>query len=362
MTEDFVTQLRLQLREAALKEERRSPVALRVVRARRGLPSPAPVAAALAAVLLALVVALGALALRGEPEPTAPKVIGSYHVAAELSPLAPGFGAVWTADPNRGQILRIDPATRRVVARIPIGAEARVATGAGAVWALAGDLQYGGDKGPLRLLRIDPETNRIVGRIPMRTPAGKPFGPLELQVDQGVVWVVGGAGALRVDPRRNVADRFVALSDATRGAVTDGEGVWVLTVDGRLRRLDALSGRAMGQVRVRMPADAHLFPAGPGTLALIGDNQIALLDVPSGRRLWQTTLAGEVRYSLADDDMLWVDVSRAPVEPEYLVRLDADSGRPRGQVALPEPGVAGMAKVGRDIWVATPGGNIVVVR
>ena len=29
MTEDFVTQLRLQLREAALREERRRPVALR---------------------------------------------------------------------------------------------------------------------------------------------------------------------------------------------------------------------------------------------------------------------------------------------------------------------------------------------
>jgi hypothetical protein len=326
------------------------------------MPGPAPLAAALATVLLALFVALGALALRGEPEPVAPKVVGVYSVAAELSPLAPGFGAVWTTDPNRGQILRIDPATRRVVARIPLGAEARVATGAGAVWALAGDLLYGGDRGPLRLLRIDPATNRVVARIPMLTPAGKPFGPLELQIDHGAVWAVGGAGALRIDPRRNVADRFVALNDATRGAVTDGDGVWVLTVDGRLRRLDALSGRATSGRRVRMPAGAHLFPGLPGTLALIGDNQIALLDVPSGRRLWRTSLAGEVRYSLADDDMLWVDVSRAPVEPEHLVRLDADSGRPRGQVTMPEPGVSGMARVGRDIWVATPSGRIVVVR
>ena len=109
MTEDFVTQLRLQLREAALREERRTPVALRVVRARRGLPGPAPMAAALAVVLLALVVALGALALRGEPEPAAPKLIGTYPVASGLSPLAPAFGAVWTADPIRGEVLRIDP-------------------------------------------------------------------------------------------------------------------------------------------------------------------------------------------------------------------------------------------------------------
>jgi PQQ-like domain len=362
MTEDFVTQLRLQLREAALREERRTPVALRIVRARRGLPGAAPVAAALAVVLLALVVALGALALRGEPEPAVPRVTGIYPVAAGLSPLAPGFGAVWTADPIRGQILRIDPATRRVAARIPVHAEAVVATGAGAVWALAGDLLYAGDKGPVRLLRIDPATNRIVTRIPMRTPAGAAFAPLELQIDQGVVWVVGATGALRIDPRRNVADRFVPLGESARGAVTDGDGVWVLALDGRLRRLDALSGRAAGKARVHTTADSHLFGGPPGTLTVIGGEEIALLDRPSGRTLWRKTLDGEIRYSIADDDVLWTVVSRAPAEPDRLVRLDADSGRRRGQVALPEPGVTGMAKVGRDVWVATPGGKIVVVR
>jgi sugar lactone lactonase YvrE len=362
MTEDFVTQLRLQLREAALREERRTPLAQRLVRARRGLPGPAPLAAALAAALLTLVVALGAVALRGEPAPAVPKVIGIYPVAAGLSPLAQGYGAVWTADPIRGQVLRIDPATRRVAARIPVHAEAVVATGAGGVWALAGDLLYAGDKGPVRLLRIDPASNRVVARIPMRTPAGGSFAPLELQVDQGVVWVVGATGALRIDPRRNAADRFVALSESSRGAVGDGNGLWVLALDGRLRRLDAVSGRAVGEARVRTTADSHLFGGPPGALAVIGGDEIALLDRPSGRTLWRKTLGGEIRYSMAAGDVLWTVVSRAPIEPDRLVRLDADSGRRRGQVALPEPGVTGMAKVGRELWVGTPGGRIVVVR
>lgn len=171
MTDDFVTQLRLQLREAALREERRGPVAQRVVRARRSLPGAAPAAVALAVALLALAVALGAVVLRGQPEPAArPEVIGTYRVASGLSPLAPGFGAVWTADPIRGQVLRIDVATRRVVARIPVHGDALVSTGAGAVWALAGDLQFAGSKGPVRLLRIDPATNRVVARIALRPP------------------------------------------------------------------------------------------------------------------------------------------------------------------------------------------------
>ena len=53
MNQDFVTQLQLQLREAALREERRTPAAQRFVRARRGLPGPAPLAAALVVALLA---------------------------------------------------------------------------------------------------------------------------------------------------------------------------------------------------------------------------------------------------------------------------------------------------------------------
>ena len=76
-----------------------------------------------------------------------------------------------------------------------------MATGAGAVWAIAGDLQYGGDTGPIRLLRIDPATDRVVARIPMRTPAGARFAPVELQIDRDVVWAVGLDGALRIDPR-----------------------------------------------------------------------------------------------------------------------------------------------------------------
>ena len=73
MSQDFVTELRLQLREAALREEQREPAARRLMRVRRRVPGPGPLAAALAVALLALAVAVGVLALRGEPEPTAPR-------------------------------------------------------------------------------------------------------------------------------------------------------------------------------------------------------------------------------------------------------------------------------------------------
>jgi hypothetical protein len=366
MNEDFVTQLRLQLREAALREERRTPVAQRFVRARRGLPGPRPVAATLATVLLALAVAAGALALRGQPEPAEPKVIATLRVADGLSSLAPGFGSVWAADPIRGEILRIDPGTRRVAARIPVRGDARVATGAGAVWAIAGDLQYSGDKGPVRLLRIDPTTNRVVARIPLRTPAGASFGPVDLQIGGDAVWVVGVGGALRIDPRQNEADRFVPLADeggdVTRGVVADGDSVWMLTLDGRLRRLDANTGQAVDEVPVRAPADAYLFGGHASTLTLVGTNQIAVLERPTGRLLWRAALEADIRYWITDGDVLWVHVARDSAEPDQLVRLDAGSGGRRGQLDLPEPGAAGIAKVGHEVWIGTPSGTVIVVR
>jgi putative pyrroloquinoline-quinone binding quinoprotein len=221
----------------------------------------------------------------------------------------------------------------------------------------------------VRLLRIDPAANRVVARIALRTPAGKRLAPIDLQVGRGTVWVVGqNAGALRIDPRRNVADRFVPLAGRTgeRGIVTDGDGVWVLTGDGRLKQYDAPTGRAVGEVRLRAPAGSFLSwgPRGTLTLARIGADQIALVERASGRLVWQAALGAGLDRFLYDGEALWAHVSSPPggrVEPDRLIRLDADSGRRLGQVDLPEPGVAGMAKVGRDIWVATPLGKIIIV-
>ena len=364
MSDDFVTRLQFQLREAALRQERRGPVARSALRARWSLPGAAPVTAALAVALLALAAMLGALVLRGEPEPARPEVIGAFKVAAGLSPLAPGFGSVWTADPIRGEVLRVDAATRRVVARIPVGGEARVTTGPDAVWAVVGDLLYSGDAGPVRLLRIDPATNRVVARIRLRTPAGAPFAPLGVQVDAGVVWAVGLDGAYRIDAHRNVGDRYIPLSGAAgdpRAVVADGDRLWVLTGRGRLVAYDARTGSAGRAVRVEGASPSYLIGGPPGALlALMGKSRLALLEPAAGRVRWRATFGADLGWTLVDGAALWVQFSGG--EAAHVVRVDVESGRRLGQVDLPEPGVAGMAKVGDDVWVATPGGRIVVVR
>ena len=78
MSQDFTTRLQLQLREAALRDERRSPFGRTFADLRHGMPAPAAVAAvALAAVLLAIVVAVGGLRWGGDETVSKPKVIAT---------------------------------------------------------------------------------------------------------------------------------------------------------------------------------------------------------------------------------------------------------------------------------------------
>ena len=75
--------------------------------------------------------------------------------------MAVGEGAVWVAGAET--VVRIDPRTNQVIAKIPYGGSSlevplALAVGEGAVWVV-----HGGEAGTLS--RIDPQTNRVVAMI-----------------------------------------------------------------------------------------------------------------------------------------------------------------------------------------------------
>ena len=89
--------------------------------------------------------------------------------------IAFGDGSVWVANSLDGTVSRIDPATNRVTATIPVGeGPDGIAVGSGAVW-VSGEFSEA-------IARIDPAENRVVERIPI---ANRPKG-LALLEDQ--VW------------------------------------------------------------------------------------------------------------------------------------------------------------------------------
>jgi hypothetical protein len=100
--------------------------------------------------------------------------------------IAAGAGGVWLADPFDEQVVRIDPRTRRVMARIPAGAATTLAVAGDDVWALSS----------LGLLRIDPARDRVVA-----TASDPDLHRARLvAAGAGAVWAAGWSSVLRIDP------------------------------------------------------------------------------------------------------------------------------------------------------------------
>jgi hypothetical protein len=90
-------------------------------------------------------------------DPETNRIAGrSVRIGAGPQSLAVGGGSLWVANHEAGTVTRIEQASGKFVADIPVPSEPhRVAYGAGAVWV--------GNWHGISISRIDPETNRVVG-------------------------------------------------------------------------------------------------------------------------------------------------------------------------------------------------------
>jgi hypothetical protein len=165
-----------------------------------------------------------------EPIDLQPRVTAVVPVGPYPTDVAVGEGAVWVAVPAQqpeqdNLVVRVDPVTNEVVARIRVGAYVEeVAAGAGIEWT--------GRDPSFHVVRIDPATNQVVARIPDVS------GPLA--VGQGALWGVDRAGAragrdgsslLRVDPATNQVSSRIPLGVPAWDVEFGEEYVWVLPME-----------------------------------------------------------------------------------------------------------------------------------
>ena len=102
--------------------------------------------------------------------------------------IAVGSTGVWLADPFHEQVVRIDPKTRRVTARIPAGAVTTLAVTGDAVWGLSS----------MGLVRVDPARDRLAAVAPDPDLRRARF----VAADAGAVWTAGWSSVSRIDPHR----------------------------------------------------------------------------------------------------------------------------------------------------------------
>jgi outer membrane protein assembly factor BamB len=370
VTDDFVTRLRLQLREAAEREERRHGLTARVVAARPLVPRLAldQVATAVIVVLI-LVAAVYALA-RLRPEPAAPppwKVVTRLAPGGSLGAVAGGFGSAWVDDATHGQLLRIDPRSHAITARIAVRGSAAVSVDAGAVWVVESSSSAYELTGPL--LRIDPRTNRVVARIALRTPEGRPFRAWEVRPGHGVIWILGPDGVLRLDPRTNRITKAIALGSGYEipDAALTRTDLWLLRADRRLLRLDAETGTRKHSLRVPVTGALQTgeLRTVDDTLIVAADNEgadeIAGVDPTTGHTLWRKLLR-RAGPSVAADGALWVPTTEARRIGMTVVGIDPRTGAIRARVHVDgEFSAAALGRVGSQLWLTTASGHAIVI-
>jgi dipeptidyl aminopeptidase/acylaminoacyl peptidase len=187
----------------------------------------------------------------------------------------PSWGPAWTAPP----VAKVEA---RVTHTIEVGPFPNaVAVGEGAVWVSAprNDGSGGGD-----VVRIDPETGEIVARIPVDELPGWEVGGGGLAVGAGSVWISGtrsgpdgpdpdsfGEGRVvltRIDPTSNDVADVLDLGPGNSADVwVDDTGIWVLLFTPKGNELevlhaDLLSHRVLERFRVPGEWSQVIFAAG----------------------------------------------------------------------------------------------------
>jgi hypothetical protein len=168
-------------------------------------------------------------------------------------PVALDATGLWTAccgatdaQPGRPQMLRVDPRSGRVLARIRLPAQqlwreriTAIAAGAGSIW-------VGGHASVL--WRIDPRSGRLQATIPLPPIFG--YEVSALTIDQGGIWAHNRARVgtvVRVDPRTN---RLTPTVFADHGSIAvAGGALWALW-DADLVRTDPAAWRTVAKLRV----------------------------------------------------------------------------------------------------------------
>jgi hypothetical protein len=214
--------------------------------------------------------------------------------------VAVGAGAVWGAVPGVG-LVRVDAASSRVVARVPVGPMwAPVAATAAGVWVVCCGGERGWAKG--MLVRVDPAANRVAARIRL---GGRPTG---VAAGPSGIWVAGHGRVWRVDPRtgRVVATIPVADGLAAGGRVVVGrEAVWIGDWAGQqVLRIDPDSGRVVARIRGVYALGVAVL--GPATWAMTAGGLVALGRDAGRRVLVDGLVPSEAADLAAGRDALWI--------------------------------------------------------
>jgi len=310
-----------------------------------------------------------------------PELVARLALADSLGDAVGADGSVWLDDKGGDRLLRVDPGSRRVTARIPVGGDAALAPAGETLWALyeqstASPTDFRG-----QLLRVDARSNRVAARLALRTPSGEPFAGHDLAADRDNIWVAGTIrawhdddtlGLLRLDPRTGRATTVIELPRGwgRTGIALRAGSLWAITAGQHLLRFDAGTGKLLSDDRLDLAADDREPQS--GQLQFAGDTLITStlgglvgIDPYGGRVVWRRPL--DVNAWTVAYDLLWVTANPLSVDrlggADRLFALNPKDGRRvTTSVELDAFGTSDIASVRDELWITTAGGEALVLR
>ena len=221
------------------------------------------------------------------------------------------FGSLWVTGHHTNEVIRIDPVSLKIVARIT--------SGPGPGWfAVTDDAIWVTNKNGSGISRIDPQTNELVTSVGTGSPCGPPA------VAAGSVWIVGCDTQVieRIDPATNTvvdsipaagysepilagdqlfatnADALARLDPTTMGFVVvggccglpfgyDGSTIWLNGLN-ELTRVDPVSGEVAATLHNGSGATSIAFLAGHAWVTYMSRHQLAEIDLATNQVIGTT--------------------------------------------------------------------------
>ena len=150
--------------------------------------------------------------------------------------LATGGGSVWVGGLDGGDVVRLDPATGRVLRRVNVGVRVfNLASAPGAVWAVSNVTQT--------VARIDAQSGRVTATV--RVGAA----PYDVAWGFGSAWVSNSGDGTVSRVTRNRVVKTIRVGVEPNGLSAIGRYLWVTDHTlGKLVRIDPRTNRITGSI------------------------------------------------------------------------------------------------------------------
>ena len=206
------------------------------------------------------------------------KVFSNKSTAVGSQNLAIGSGSVWTVQPPT--VLRIDPSTGQVAARINVASGCDdIAPGPGVLYLACRDS---------RLFTIDPATNKAT----LLTTTG--VSPIGIAYRNGALWWINfseAGGVTKIDP--STGSRTSLSAPYAKFVVPTTQQIWFIDANGNVFSMDPGGSRPSKSVSLARYALGVTFDHGA---VLINDGDLVAFDADTGDVTQRADVSGKQSF------------------------------------------------------------------